>query len=48
MNKLKQELTDAYIALTNEDNKLTLEEFIRGFEKYLNDIDNNTIDCGEY
>lgn len=48
MNKLKQELTDAYIALTNENNKLTLDEFIKGFEEYLNDIDNNTIDLETY
>lgn len=46
--KLKQELTDAYIALTNENNKLTLDEFIKGFEDYLNDIDNNTIDFETY
>lgn len=48
MNKLKQELTDAYIEITNENNKLTLDEFIKGFEEYLNDIDNNTIDFETY
>lgn len=40
MNKLKQELTDVYVALTNEEN-ISLEEFITGFEEFLNDIDNN-------